>query len=75
MRYGNNISLKIDDNIVSNLHINLYKKNILESLESNLSINRKLVIIEKYNKFNSNYSEYLINLNSGNLYKDWDFII
>lgn len=74
MRYSN-ISLEIEieeNNLISKIRENFYKKNILDSLERNISINTKLEIIEKYNRLNINYVEYGINISVGNLYKDWN---
>ena len=72
MRYSN-ISLEIEENnLISKIRENFYKKNILDSLERNISINTKLEIIEKYNRLNINNIKYGINITAGNLYKDWN---
>jgi hypothetical protein len=78
MRYSN-MSLEIEieieiekNNLISKIHENLYKKNILDSLQRNISINTKLEILEKYNRLNKNNIKHGINIIAGNLYKDWN---
>ena len=77
MRYSN-MSLEIEieeNNLIPKIRENLYKKNILDSLERNISINTKLEIIEKYSRLNINNIKYGINISAGNLYKDWNFTL
>jgi len=60
---------------------NLFKKEILDSLEcNNISINHKLQIIDNYNKINNDTDSNLffsrissINLKNGGLFNDWNF--
>jgi hypothetical protein len=72
MRYPYSVEENLD--IMYCIKQNFYKKNILDYLESNSSVNNKLLVIEEYNKNNIN-NKYVVNLCSGNLYKDWNFIM
>ena len=73
MRYPNFIEENPD--IMYCIKQNLYKKNILDYLESDASINNKLLVIEEYHKNNTGNGKYFVNLSSGNLYQDWNFTI
>ena len=72
MRYPYSIEENTD--IIDSIKQNFNKKNILNYLESNTSINNKLLVIEEYNKNNTG-NKYVINLCSGNLYQDWNFTL
>jgi len=60
--------------ILSTLNDNFYKKNLLQKLESNRYCELyKVILIEEYNKYNNNSSICSMNIESGDLYKDWHF--
>ena len=71
--YNNVLSeYNLTEKIIRKNNINLYKKNILDKLVSNISIISKLNCIEDYNKyFNSTIVG--CNMYNGNLMQDWNF--
>jgi len=58
--------------IIFRNNVNLYKKNILDKLRSNISIINKLNHIEEYNEY---FDDSILgcNIKGGNLMEDWNF--
>jgi len=71
--YNNVLSeYNLTEKIIRKNNINLYKKNILDKLTSNISIINKLNYVEDHNKhFNDTITG--CNMYNGNLMKDWEF--
>jgi hypothetical protein len=59
-----------DEKLLIKIRENYRKKNILDKLQSDLSIINKVTIAENFLNENSTYG---YNINAGGLFKDWDF--